>query len=131
MACNIIPDPEVVARQNEELLRNSIGNIPYFRDMEGRYILMDLLLLIARNWTLYDILNLNTDLESSIGQNPISRQSEAIVNFIFNRVMRNQSRNNNSIEEAAHRLHLEMMTYINVFVSEILLLNRINNIFCN
>lgn len=118
MEPTINTNPQTTARQSEELLRTPLGNIPFFRDMEGRYILLDLLLLIARNWTLYDILNLNTDLESSIEQNPISRQSEAIVNFIFNRVMRNQSRSNHSIEEAAHRLHLEIMGYINVFVSD-------------
>lgn len=106
------------AHQNEELLHSPIGNIPYFRDMEGRSILLDLLLMIARNWTLYDILNLNTnDLESSIRQNPISRNSEALVNFILIRVMLNQPRSIHSIEEAADRLHLEIMTYINVFVS--------------
>lgn len=82
-------------------------------------MLVDLFLLIARNWNLYDILNLNiTELESTIVQHPVSRNSEAIVWFILNRIMRNQTSNNQNIEEAANRIYVEMAAYINIFVSE-------------
>lgn len=105
-------------RQTDELLLTPIGNIPYFRDLEGRFIIVDLFLLIARNWTLFDILHLNTiDRESSIVQNPISRSSEEIINFVLGRVMRNQPSNTTNIAEAANRIYLEMLSYINIFVS--------------
>lgn len=106
-------------RQTDELLLTPIGNIPYFRALEGRFIIVDLFLLIARNWTLFDILHLNTaDRESSIVRNPVSRNSEAIVNFVLGRVMRNQPSNTSNIAEAANRIYLEMLSYINIFVSK-------------
>lgn len=108
--------------QPDELLVTPIGNIPFFRDLEGRFVLVDLFMLIARNWTLHDLLNLNTvDLHSSIVQNPISRNTVTIVNFILNRIMDNQPNNKQAIEQAAHRIYLEMLTYINIFVSKILI----------
>jgi len=63
-----------------EILTTPICNIPFFRDLEGRFVLVDLFMLIARNWTLHDLLNLNTvDLHSSIVQNPISRNTVTLV----------------------------------------------------
>lgn len=103
-------------RQTDELLLTPIGNIPYFRALEGRFIVVDLFLLIARNWTLYDMIHLNTiSHESSIVQNPVSRNSEAIISFVLDRVMRNQPSNTSNIEEAANRIYLEMLSYINIF----------------
>lgn len=103
------------ARQPDELLLTSIGSIPFFRNIEGRSILVDLFMIIARNWTFHDLLNLNViDIESSIVQNPISGISEELVNFIWNRVLCNQPQN---IDEAANRIYLEMVSYINIFVS--------------
>lgn len=111
--------PRPTSSPRHELLLSSIGDLSYFRDIEGRFILVDLFLLIARNWNLYDILNLNiTELESTIVQHPVSRNSEAIVWFILNRIMRNQTSNNQNIEEAANRIYVEMAAYINIFVSE-------------
>lgn len=105
-------------RQTDELLLTPIRNIPYFRSLEGRFIIVDLFLLIARNWTLFDILHLNTvGRESSIEQNPVSRYSEDIISFVLDRVMRNQPSNATNIAEAANRIYLEMLSYINIFVS--------------
>lgn len=100
------------------MLITPIGQIPYFRALEGRSILVDLFLLIARNWTLFDMLNLNTaNQESSIAQNSISRNSDVIENFILERIMHNEPSNMNNIEEAANRLYLELLPFINMFVS--------------
>jgi len=100
------------------LLLTPIGNIPFFRTLDGRSILVDLFLLIARNWTLFDLLNLNTvSHESTIVQNSVSRNSDAIMNFVLERIMRNQPPDVSNIEEAANRIYLEMVPYINIFVS--------------
>lgn len=105
-------------RQTDELLVTPIRSIPYFRDLEGRFIIVDLFLLIARNWTLFDILHLNTiGRESSIVQYPVSRRSDEIISFVLGRVMRNQPSNTTNIAEAANRIYLEMLSYINIFVS--------------
>lgn len=107
------------------MLLTPIGNIPFFRGLEGRSVLVDLFLLVARDWTLHDMINLNTiDLESSIVQNPVSRNSGALVNFFLDRIMRNQPHTNHNIEEAANRIFSEMVPYIHVFV-------RINKIKFN
>lgn len=104
------------ARQPNELLLTTIGSIPFFRNLEGRSILGDFFMLIARNWNLHDLLNLNViDLESSIVQNPVSRHSEELVNFIWNRIVCNQPQN---VDEAANRIFLELVSYINIFVSK-------------
>jgi len=117
--------PHPTTRQPDELLLTPIGNIPFFRNLEGRSILVDLFMLIARNWTLYDLLNLNTaDIESTIVQNPISRNTVVLVNFILNRIMRNQPINAQTVDQAAHRVYLEMISYINIFVSTILSMNE-------
>lgn len=120
--------PQSTSRQPNELLLAPIGTIPFFRRLEGRFLLLDLFLLIARDWTLHDLINLNTtDLDSSIVQYPVSRNSEALVNFFLVRIMRNQPPNNHSIEEAANRIFLEMVSYIHVFVS--INIQQINNIY--
>ncbi|VVC43920.1 Hypothetical protein CINCED_3A020784 [Cinara cedri] len=112
----IISVPQSTARQPNELLLTPIGNIPFFSGLEGSSVLVDLFLLIARDWTLHDLINLNTvDLESSIVQNPVSRHSGALVNFFLDRIMRNQPHTNHNIEEAANRIFLEMVSYIHVF----------------
>jgi len=82
-------------------------------------------MLLARNWTLHDLLNLNTvDLESSIVQNPVSRNTVTLVNFVLNRIMCNQPINAQTVDQAAHRIYLEMMSYINIFVSKVLIINK-------
>lgn len=103
----------------------SIGEIPYFRSLEGRYVLVDLFLLIARNWTLHDMLNLCTSELSTLRQYPVSRISESLVDFVMDRIMLNQPPTNHNIEAAANRVYLEMAPYINIFVSEIYILNLI------
>lgn len=110
--------PQPTARQPNELLLAPIGNIPFFRRQEGRFLLLDLFLLIARDWTLHDIINMNTtEQDSTIVQFPVSRNSGALLNFFLDRIMRNQPPNNHNIEEAANRIFLEMVSYIHVFVS--------------
>lgn len=101
------------------MLMTSIGDIPYFRSLEGRYVLVDLFLLITRNWTLHDMLNLCTSELSTLRQHPVSRISESLVDFVLDRVMINQPPTNLNIEAAANRIYLEMVPYINIFVSEI------------
>lgn len=103
----------------DESVLMPIGDIPYFRSLEGRYILGDLFLLIARNWTLHDMLNLCTVQLSTIVQHPVSRISDALVDFILDRVMHNLPPTNLNIEAAANRICLEMAPYIHVFVSDI------------
>jgi len=117
--------PRSTISQPDELLLTPIGNIPFFRNLEGRSILVDLFMLLARNWTLHDLLNLNTvDLESSIVQNPVSRNTVTLVNFVLNRIMGNQPINAQTVDQAAHRIYLEMMSYINIFVSKVFIINK-------
>lgn len=106
-------------RRPDEVLMTTIGDIPYFRNIEGRYVLVDLFLLIARNWTLHDMLNLCTGELSTLRQHPVSRISEALVDFVLDRIMLNQPPTNHNIDAAANRIYLEMVPYINIFVSEI------------
>jgi hypothetical protein len=95
-----------------------VGDIPYFRDLQGRYVLMDLFMLITRNWTLYDMLNLNSvDDDSSIYLNPASRHNEALFNFIIDRVMLNQESMPSNIDRAGNRIFREMIPYLEIFVS--------------
>lgn len=118
METTIIAVPQPSAHRQYELLLAPIGSIPYFRSLEGRSVLVDLFLLIARNWSLHDIINLNTiDQESSIVLNPVSRNSGALVNFFLDRIMLNQPPSNHNIEDAANRIFLEIVSYIHVFVS--------------
>lgn len=106
------------------MLLTPIGNIPYFRNLEGQFILVDLFLLIARNWNFHDMFNLNiNNIQSSIVRNPVSRNSQRIINFIVERIMRNQPPTNRNIEEAANRIYQEMFSYINIFVSKIKIFN--------
>lgn len=78
-------------------------------------------MVITRNWTLHDMLNLNAvEDDSSIYLNPASRHNDALLNFITNRVMLNQESMPCNIDEAANRIFQEMIPYIEIFVSEIL-----------
>lgn len=104
----------------QDLLLATVSSIPFFAGLEGQSILMDLFLLIARDWTLFDILNISiTNPTSSIVQNPVSRLSNNLTAFILDRVMRNEPPNNRSIEDAANRIYQELLPYLNVIVSEI------------
>lgn len=107
-------------RRPDEVLVTSIGDIPYFRSLEGQYVLVDLFLLIARNWTLHDMLNLCTSELSTLTQHPVSSISESLVDFVLDRIMLNQPPTSHNVEAAANRLYLEMVPYINIFVSKIL-----------
>lgn len=102
------------------LLNSPISHIPYFNGLDGQSILVDLFLLVARDWTLFDILSMNTrESESSIVRYPVSRHSEALSNFILSRVMRNQPPSTINIEEAANRLYEELVPFLRVIVSKI------------
>jgi len=110
-----IPIRRSNTRQPNELLI-PVGDIPYFRDLQGRYVLMDLFMLITRNWTLYDMLNLNSvDDDSSIYLNPASRHNEALFNFIIDRVMLNQESMPSNIDRAGNRIFREMIPYLEIF----------------
>jgi hypothetical protein len=106
------------------LLLTPIGDIPYFGSIEGQSILVDLFLMVARNWTLRDILSVNyVSRSSTLRTYPVSQHSEELVDFILDRIMLNQPPNNQNIEDAANRIFLEMVPYINIFVSKLYLLN--------
>lgn len=76
--------------------------------------------MVARNWTLRDMLSVNhVSRNSTLRNNPVTNHSEQIVDFILNRIMLNQPPNNQNIEDAAHRIYLEMMPYINIVVSKL------------
>ncbi|XP_050542596.1 large proline-rich protein bag6-A isoform X2 [Daktulosphaira vitifoliae] len=99
----------------DEYLSRRIGSIPFFSGLEGRSVLMDILLTIAQDWTLHDVLYLNTTSEtSSIIQHPVSRYTETLTNFILDRIMFNQTPSNQNIEDAANRIYQELLPYINV-----------------
>ncbi|CAH1726122.1 large proline-rich protein bag6-B isoform X2 [Aphis gossypii] len=103
------------ARLPNQLLLTPIGDIPYFSSLEGQSVLVDLFLMVARNWTLRDMLSVNhVSRNSTLRNNPVTNHSEQIVDFILNRIMLNQPPNNQNIEDAAHRIYLEMMPYINI-----------------
>lgn len=102
------------------LLTTPIGEIPYFRNLEGQYILVDLFLMISRNWTLRDMFSVNLmSQNSTLRTNPVSTHSEELVNFILERIMLNRPSSNQNIEDAANRIFLEIVPYINIFVSKI------------
>ncbi|XP_025206155.1 large proline-rich protein bag6-B isoform X2 [Melanaphis sacchari] len=104
------------ARLPNQLLLTPIGDIPYFRSVEGQSILVDLFLIVARNWTLHDMLSVNfVSRHSTLRNNPVSQHSEELVDFILNRIMLNQPPNNQNIEDAANRIFLEIVPYINIF----------------
>jgi len=74
--------------------------------------------MVARNWTLRDMLNVyHVSRNSTLRTNPVFNHSEQIVDFILNRIMLNQPPNNQNIEDAANRILLEIMPYINIIVS--------------
>ncbi|XP_050431835.1 large proline-rich protein BAG6 isoform X2 [Adelges cooleyi] len=102
-------------RGRDELLFRTIGTISFFTSMAGRSVLMDIFLTIAREWTLHDILYLNTRSEqSSIVQHPVSRHRDALTNFVLDRIMLNQPPTNANIEDAANRIYQELLPYVNV-----------------
>jgi len=102
------------------LLTTPIGEIPYFRSLEGQSMLVDLFLIISRNWTLRDMFSVNLLSETStLRTNPVATHSEELINFILDRIMLNCPPSNQNIEEAANRIFLEIMPYLNVFVSKI------------
>ncbi|KAL4122331.1 hypothetical protein QTP88_014681 [Uroleucon formosanum] len=98
------------------LLTTPIGEIPYFRNLEGQSILVDLFLMISRNWTLRDMFSVNLmSQNSTLRTNPVSTHSEELVNFILERIMLNRPPSNQNIEDAANRIFLEIVPYINIF----------------
>jgi len=102
------------------LLTTPIGEIPYFRSLEGQSILVDLFLMISRNWTLRDMFSVNLmSQNSTLRNNLVSTHSEELVNFILDRIMLNRPPSNQNIEDAANRIFLEIVPYINIFVSKI------------
>jgi len=104
------------------LLTTPIGEIPYFRSLEGQSILVDFFLLISRNWTLRDMFSVNLMSQTStLRTNPVSRHSVELVNFILHRVMLNRPPSPQNIEDAANRVFLEIVPYINIFVSKMLI----------
>lgn len=112
------------ARQPNQLLLTPIGDIPYFSSLEGQSILVDLFLMVARNWTLRDMISVNhVSRNSTLRTNPVFNHSEQIVDFILNRIMLNQPPNNQNIEDAANRIFLELVPYINIIVSKLYKLN--------
>lgn len=85
---------------------------------------MDIILTIVQDWTLHDVLYLNTSSEtSSIIQYPVSRHTETLTNFILDRIMLNQSPSNQNIEDAANRIYQELLPFINVIVSILIVLS--------
>jgi len=101
------------------VLTTPIGEIPYFRSLEGQSIMVDLFLIIARNWTLRDMFSVNLMSQTStLRANPVASHSEELINFILDRIMLNRPPNNQNIEDAANRIFLEIVPYINIFVSE-------------
>lgn len=98
------------------MIYDPVGTVSRFTDYEGQSILIDLFLLIARNWTLRDIIFLQT-VQSTIENHPISDNAEAIMNFVLERIMQNQPSNMSNIEEAANCIYLEMVPYMGFFVS--------------
>jgi len=104
------------------LLTTPIGEIPYFRNLEGQSILVDFFLLISRNWTLRDMFSVNLMSQTStLRTNPVSTHSVELVNFILHRVMLNRPPSPQNIEDAANRVFLEIVPYINIFVSKMLI----------
>lgn len=98
------------------LLTTPIGEIPYFRSLEGQSILVDFFLLISRNWTLRDMFSVNLMSQTStLRTNPVSTHSVELVNFILHRVMLNRPPSPQNIEDAANRVFLEIVPYINIF----------------
>jgi len=106
------------SRLSNGVLTTPIGEIPYFRNLEGQSMLVDLFLIIARNWTLRDMFSLNLMSQTStLITNPVASHSEELINFILDRIMLNRPANNQNIEDAANRIFLEIVPYINIFVS--------------
>ncbi|XP_022176814.1 large proline-rich protein bag6-A isoform X1 [Myzus persicae] len=98
------------------LLTTPIGEIPYFRSLEGQSLLVDLFLMISRNWTLRDMFSVNLTSETStLRTNPVATHSEELINFILDRIMLNRPPSNQNIEDAANRIFLEIVPYINIF----------------
>eukprot|EP00102_Acyrthosiphon_pisum_P010274 XP_008178543.1 PREDICTED: large proline-rich protein bag6-B isoform X2 [Acyrthosiphon pisum] len=98
------------------LLTTPIGEIPYFRSLEGQSLLVDFFLIFSRNWTLRDMFSVNLMSQTStLRTNPVSTHSEELVNFILYRVMLNQPPSPQNIEDAANRIFLEIVPYINIF----------------
>jgi len=101
------------------LLTTPIGEISYFRSLVGQSILVDFFLIISRNWILRDIISLNyMSQTSTLRTNPVSTHSEELVNFIIDRVMLNRPPSPQNIEDAANRIFLEIVPYINILVSK-------------
>jgi hypothetical protein len=108
--------PHTAPSLPNELLTTPIGEIPYFRSLEGQSILVDLFLMISRNWTLRDMFSVNlTSQTSTLRTNPVSTHSEELVNFVLDRIMLNQPPSSQNIEDAANRIFLEIVPYINIF----------------
>jgi len=101
------------------LLTITIGEIPYFRSLEGQSMLVDFFLIISRNWTLRDMLSVNLMSETStLRTNPVTSHSEELINFILDRIMLNRPPSNQNIEDAANRIFLEISQYIKILVSK-------------
>lgn len=106
-------------RLPSQLLLTPIGDIPFFESIsEGQSILVDLFLIISRNWTLHDMLNVNfLSTNSTLRNYPVSVHSEELVDFVLNRIMLNQPCSHHNIEAAVNRIYVEIEPYLNIFVS--------------
>lgn len=110
------------SRTKSSLLSSSIGKILSSCQLIGKSVLTDLFLLVAHDWILSDILNLNIDAGSSIVENPISKCLDEFSSFILDCIVCKSSLESQYIMVAANFIYLELSPFIERIVGKILFL---------